>query len=87
MDQFLALTQVLLELVTEPADVGDRVGLVIALACEQAPQAVRGLRRTLAEDQRAVDHPDIEPIPRLNPQALARLTWNRDLVLGTDLGA
>jgi hypothetical protein len=87
MDQFLALTQVLLELVTEPADVGDRVGLVVALAGEQAPQAVGRLRRTLAEDERAVDDPDVEAIARLDAELTTRFAWQRDLVLGADLGA
>jgi hypothetical protein len=87
MDQRLSLTQVLLELVTHAAQIGIRVGRVPALSRAETAQPIGRFRRSLAENEPVVLHPDVEPVASLDAKAAACLARDRDLVLGTDLCA
>jgi hypothetical protein len=84
-DQLLALTGVLLGLVPEVFEI--RVGIGQVHPSANPSQAVRGPCGALPQDDLLFADLDAETIARPNIQAAARLTWQGDLVLATDLGA
>jgi hypothetical protein len=57
------------------------------LSGQQAAEPIGGPRRPLADDNRVVNDPYIEPIACDDAQASPRLARHDDLMLSTDLDA
>ena len=76
-----------LPLIAHPADVGNWVRVVPALAGREASQSIRRTGWSLAQDDRVVRHQHIESVSGFYAEIAPCLARNDDLVLGADLDA
>jgi hypothetical protein len=86
-DQLLSLPVSRLRLVTQAADEGHRIRVVPASPGGESAQAIGRAPWSLAEDDRIIDHFDVQPVAGFDAEIAPRLARDDDLVLGADLYA
>jgi hypothetical protein len=78
---------VLLGLTAEVPDIGDRVGLIPALAPRNSAKPLDDGIVSAPQHDGVVHDLHRQPVARQHAEATPRLAWNDNLVLGTHLDA
>jgi hypothetical protein len=86
-DQLLSLAGPCRGLVPKPPDEGHRIRSVPTTPGGEAPQPIGRPTRSLSQHDAVLGDLDIEAVTGLDPEIVARLARNDDLMLGADLHA